>query len=120
MRPIDFRGRVIRERDGQTVSQVEGTIFAYEDKIRGTRGWQGSFLKWQDEEALLGAQRAGESLLLACQDGRRGTIVLEPEIGEWGTAIRFRGVGDLSPATVPPAWRSLDRVRAEDGEPDVG
>ena len=120
VRPIDFIGRVVRATDQQTISQVEGTIFPYEDKLRGTQGWQGSFLRWKNEEGLLAAHKAGEPLLLICNDGHQGSIVLDPEVAHWGTGMRFRGMGDLSPATVPPAWRSLDRVRAEDGAPDPG
>jgi hypothetical protein len=49
MRPVDFIGRVVRAEDKQNVSQVEGTIFQFEDKLRGMAGWRGSFLKWKNE-----------------------------------------------------------------------
>jgi|GEM_PF-4777532 len=118
MRPVDFIGRVLKVENKESISKVEGTIFQYEDKIKKTSGWQGNFLKWTNEEGLLAAQRAGERLLLVCNDGRQGEIVLQPDVADWGTGMRFRGVGSLSPATVPPAWRLLDRTRAEDGNPD--
>ena len=118
MRPVDFIGRVVKAADGQTISQVEGTIFQYEDKQRGHAGWQGNFLKWQNEEVLLAAHMAGERLLLACNDGRQGEIALMPEVGDWGTGINFHGVGSLSEATRPPSWRLLDRSHADDGAPD--
>jgi hypothetical protein len=119
MRPVDFIGRVVRAESKQLVSQVEGTIFQYEDKIKGVAAWQGSFLKWKNEEALLAAHQAGEALLLVCNDGRQGAIVLDPEVADWGTAMRFRGAGPLGAATVAPAWSNLDRIRAEDGNPDT-
>lgn len=119
MRPVDFIGRVLRAESKQVVSKVEGTIFQYEDKLKGTAGWQGSFLRWDNEQALLAAQAAAEPLRLVCNDGRQGDIVLDAETAGWGLAgIRFRGVGSLSPATATPAWRLLDRTRAEDGAPD--
>jgi len=119
MRPVDFIGRVVRVDDQQLVSQVEGTIFQYQDKLAGQAGWQGSFLKWKDEEALLAAQRGGDRLLLVCNDGRQGEIALEPEMAGWGMAgLRFGGRGALSAPTVAPSWRSLDRIRSEDGNPD--
>ena len=101
------------------VSLVEGTIFAYQDGLTGACGWQGSFLSCQDMDAVLAAQQSHESLLLVCNDGRQGAITLELEMAGWGVAgVRFRGVGELSAPTAPPAWRSLDRVRSEDGHPD--
>jgi len=120
MRPVDFIGRIVKADSKQLVSQVEGTIFLYEDKVRGTGGWQGNLLKWKDEQALLAAHQAGERLLLLCNGGRQGEITLDPEVGDWGVGIRLRGVGRLSEATVPPSWRSLDRLRPEDGNPDAG
>lgn len=118
MRPVDFIGSVQHAGNDQVVSHVEGTIFAFADAVTGTAGWQGNLLKWQDEDALLAAHRAGARLLLVCNDGRRGEITLDPDVADWGTGMRFRGIGVLSDATIPPAWRSLDRVRAEDGAPD--
>ena len=119
MRPVDFIGRVVTTENKQIVSQVEGTIFAYEDKLRGAAGWQGSFLKWKSEEALLSAHKAGGRLLLVCNDGRQGEITLEPEIVEWGLAgFRFKGMGSLSQPTTAPSWRNLDRMRSADGNPD--
>ena len=119
MRPVDFIGRVIGAENKQIVSKVEGTIFQYEDKLKGTSGWQGSFLKWENEPALLAARTAGETLLLVCNDGRQGQIALDAEMAGWGLAgLRFRGVGSLGAATATPAWRLLDRTRTEDGAPD--
>lgn len=118
MRPVDFIGRIVKAESKQVISQAEGTIFQYEDTLKGVTSWQGSFLKWKDEEALLAAHKSGESLLLVCNDGRQGLIILNPEVADWGVGFRFRGVGELSAATQPPAWRSLDRIRSEDGAPD--
>lgn len=118
MRPVDFIGRVVKAENKQIVSHVEGTIFAYEDTLKGTSGWLGNLLTWKNEEALLAAHKAGDPLLLICNDGRQGEITLDPEVADWGAGMRFRGIGPLSEATTPPAWRSLDRVRAEDGAPD--
>ena len=118
MRPVDFIGRIVKTESKQLVSQVEGTIFPYEDKVRGTSGWQGNLLKWKDQQALLDAQQAGERLLLLCNDGRQGEIVLTPDVADWGTGMTFRGVGALSEPTRPPSWRLLDRSRADDGAPD--
>jgi hypothetical protein len=119
MRPVDFIGKVVTFANKEVVSQVEGTIFQYEDKLAGQGGWQGSFLKWKNEDALLAAQSAGDRLLLVCNDGRQGEIALEQELADWGMAgLRFRGLGGLSAPTAPPSWRGLDRIRAEDGAPD--
>jgi hypothetical protein len=119
MRPVDFIGRVLKADNKQVVSKVEGTIFQYDDKLKGTSGWQGSFTKWENEGELLAARSAGETLLLVCNDGRQGQISLDVEMADWGLAgIRFRGAGTLSAATVAPSWRLLDRTRTEDGAPD--
>lgn len=119
MRPVDFIGRVVRADNQQLVSHVEGTIFQYEDKLAGRTGWQGSFLTVKNQEALLAAHKAGQRILLLCNDGRQGEVSVEPEMADWGTAgWRFAGRGMLSAATVPPSWRSLDRTRSEDGNPD--
>ena len=88
------------------------------DSLTGTAGWQGNLLTWKDEQALLAAHQAGDRLMLVCNDGRQGEITLDPEVADWGVGMRFHGHGVLSPATTPPAWRSLDRVRSEDGAPD--
>lgn len=120
MRPVDFIGHIVRMENNEKVARVEGTIFRYEDKLAGTAGWQGSFLKWENEPALLAAQATGARLLLVCNDGRQGTITIEAEPADWGVAgLRFRGEGMLSAATAPPAWRLLDRTRSEDGNPDA-
>lgn len=119
MRPVDFIGRVVRGDNQQLVSHVEGTIFQYEDKLAGHSGWQGSFLRIRDQDALLAAGTEGQRLLLLCNDGRQGEIILEPEMADWGMAgLRFAGRGVLSAPTKPPSWRNLDRTRAEDGDPD--
>ena len=118
MRPVDFIGRIVASEGKQTIAQVEGTIFQYEDKLKGTAGWQGNLMKWQNEEGLLAAHRAGTPLLLLCNDGRQGAIILQPDVSDSGAGMTFHGAGTLSEAKTPPAWRNLDRVRAEDGAPD--
>jgi len=120
MRPVDFIGRVVKADSKEVVSHVEGTIFQYEDKLAGTSGWQGSFLRWKNEAALMAARQASEPVLLACNDGRQGMIMLEVEMADWGIAgLRFRGAGPLSEPTAPPSWRNLDRIRSDDGVPDA-
>jgi len=97
---------------------VEGTIFQYEDKLKGTAGWQGNLMKWQNEEACWLPIVPGRLLLLLCNDGRQGAIILQPDISDSGAGMTFHGAGPLSEARTPPAWRNLDRVRAEDGAPE--
>ena len=118
MRPVDFIGHIVKADNKQVIALVEGTIFRYEDKLRGTSGWQGSLLKWQNTAALLAAHAAGEPLLLVCNDGRQGAIILEPAVADWGAGMTFRGVSALGEPTAPPSWRYLDRTSAEDGAPD--
>jgi len=118
MRPVDFIGKVVRVRDGAVVSSVEGTIFLWDDTVRKESGWGGTLLKWADEAALMAAHDQGEALLLVCNDGRRGAITLEPEAVDWGVALRFKGLGPLSEAAVPPPWRNLERLAHDGGAPD--
>lgn len=118
MRPVDFIGKVLKGDGADVVSHVEGTIFEYEDALRDVHAWQGTFAKWKDQDALLAQAAHKQPLLLQCNDGRSGQIIIEPEVGDWGVSFRFRGLGPLGAPSAPPAWRSLDRVRAEDGAPD--
>ena len=105
MRPVDFIGRVVKADSKEVVSHVEGTIFQYEDKLAGTSGWQGSFLRWKNEAALMAARQASEPVLLACNDGRQR---LRIEIVE----VLVQDEGDVAALDALGAVRNRDQKKA--------